>query len=191
MKNHLAIFASGSGTNADAIISYLSDKKTAVVSLIVTNKADAGVIHIAKKHHVPFLVISKEQMFDSGYLLAELQKHSVNWIILAGFLLMIPEYLVKVFENKMVNIHPALLPKFGGKGMYGMKVHESVIQAKEKESGITIHLVNEHYDEGGILFQAKTEILPSDTSEILAEKIHHLEYIYFPKTIEKYILSNI
>lgn len=187
MKNHLAIFASGSGTNADAIISYLSDKKTAEVSLIVTNKADAGVIQIAKKHHVPFLVISKEQMFDSGYLLAELQKHSLNWIILAGFLLMIPEYLVKVFENKMVNIHPALLPKFGGKGMYGKHVHQAVLEAKEQQSGISIHFVTEEYDEGKIIFQAETKIDDGETIESLEKKIHQLEHQHYPVIIEKLV----
>ena len=187
MKNHLAIFASGSGTNADAIISYLTDRKTAEVSLIVTNKTDAGVIQIAKKHQVPVLVINKEQMFDSGYFLAELQKHSVNWIILAGFLLLIPEYLVKAFESKMVNIHPALLPKFGGKGMYGKHVHQAVLDSKEQQSGISIHFVTEEYDEGKIIFQAETKIEEGESIETLEKKIHQLEHEHYPVIIEKLV----
>jgi len=187
VKNHLAIFASGSGTNADAIISYFQERKTAKVSLIVTNKAEAGVIQIANKHQVPVLVMNKEQMLDSAFLLGELQKYSIDWIILAGFLLMIPEFLVKAFKNKMVNIHPALLPKFGGKGMYGKRVHQAVLEAKEKKSGISIHHVTEEYDEGKVIFQAETDIQEGETIESLEKKIHQLEHQHYPIIIEKLI----
>ena len=187
MKNHLAIFASGSGTNAEAIILHFQNNQSIAISLIVTNKKDAGVIEIAKSHRVPVLVINKEQMSDSGFLLAELQKYSVNWIVLAGFLLMIPEYLVKAFENKMVNIHPALLPKFGGKGMYGRNVHSAVIEKGETESGITIHYVTEEYDEGKIIFQAETKIEKGETIESLEKKIHQLEHKNYPSIIEKLV----
>ena len=187
MKNYLAIFASGSGTNAEAILLHFQDKKLAEASLIITNNAEAGVNEVARKFNVPVLVMNKEQMNDAEFLLAELQKHSVNWIILAGFLLMIPEYLVKAFENKMVNIHPALLPKFGGKGMYGKRVHQAVLEAKEQKSGISIHFVTEEYDEGKIIFQAETKIEEGETIESLEKKIHQLEHQYYPVIIEKLV----
>lgn len=187
MKNHLAIFASGSGTNAEAILSYLRERNTAEVSLIVTNKAEAGVNEVAKKFNVPVLVMNKEQMNDAEFLLGELKKYSVDWIILAGFLLMIPAFLVKAFENKMVNIHPALLPKFGGKGMYGKRVHQAVLDAKEQQSGISIHYVTEEYDEGKIIFQTETNVERDETIESLEKKIHQLEHQHYPIIIEKLI----
>lgn len=187
MKNHLAIFASGSGTNAEAIILHFQNNESTEVSLIVTNKKDAGVIEIAKKHYIPVLVITKFQMSVPEMLMGILEKHSVNWIILAGFLLMIPEYLVKAFKNKMVNIHPALLPKFGGKGMYGKKVHSTVLEKGETESGITIHFVTEEYDEGKIIFQAETKIEKGETIESLERKIHQLEHKHYPVIIEKLV----
>jgi phosphoribosylglycinamide formyltransferase-1 len=189
VKNHLAIFASGSGTNAEAILLYLQEKKSAEVSLIVTNKAEAGVNQVAKKFNVPVLVMNKEQLNDAEFLLGELKKHSVNWIVLAGFLLMIPAYLVKAFENKMVNIHPALLPKFGGKGMYGKRVHQAVLEAKEQKSGISIHFVTEEYDEGKIIFQQETTIENGETIETLEKKIHQLEHQHYPVIIEKLIIQ--
>lgn len=191
MKNHLAIFASGSGTNAEAILSYLRERKTAEVSLIVTNKAEAGVNEVARKFNVPVLVMNKEQMNDSEFLLGELKKHSVDWIILAGFLLMIPAFLVKAYENKMVNIHPALLPKFGGKGMYGKHVHQAVLEAKEQKSGISIHFVTEEYDEGKIIFQAETTLENEETIESLEKKIHQLEHQHYPLIIEKLVKNEL
>lgn len=187
MKNHLAIFASGSGTNADAILSYLQERKTAVVSLIVTNKADAGVIQVARKYGVPVLIIRKDELNNPDFLLGELKKYSVDWIILAGFLLMIPAYLVKAYHQKMVNIHPALLPKFGGKGMYGSHVHQAVLDKGETESGITIHYVTEEYDEGKIIFQADTKIEKGETIASLEQKIHQLEHQHYPLIIEKLV----
>jgi phosphoribosylglycinamide formyltransferase-1 len=185
VKNHLAIFASGSGTNADAILTYLTEKNTAEVSVIVTNKSDAGVIQVAERFHVPVIILNKERLNDKQFLLGELQKYSVDWIVLAGFLLMIPPFLVHAFEKKMVNIHPALLPKFGGKGMYGKNVHNAVLEAGEKKSGITIHFVTEEYDEGKIIFQAETSLVDGETIESLEKKIHQLEHHHYPVIIEK------
>lgn len=184
-KTNIAIFASGSGTNAENIGNHFLDHQQICVSQILTNKADAFVLERAKKLNIPSSVFSKPDFQDSSFLQF---LESVDYIILAGFLWLIPEYLIKAFPNKIINIHPALLPKYGGKGMYGHHVHEAVIDAKEEESGITIHLVNEKYDEGEILFQAKCEINDQDTPESLASKIHELEQKHFPKVIEEYIL---
>lgn len=183
----MAIFASGSGTNTEAILSYLAGKNTAEVSVIVTNKSDAGVIRVAERFHVPVIILNKERLNDKVFLLGELQKYSVEWVVLAGFLLMIPPFLVHAFENKMVNIHPALLPKFGGKGMYGKNVHKAVLEAGEKKSGITIHFVTEKYDEGKIIFQSETDIDDGETIESLENKIHRLEHQHYPVIIEKLV----
>lgn len=188
VKIHLAIFASGSGTNANAIMQYFESHPKIKVALVVTNKPQAGVIGVAKKWNVPSLVINKQQLQDEEFLLGELKKHTVNWIILAGFMVMIPPFLVQAFNDKMINIHPALLPKFGGKGMYGRNVHEAVIKTGEKKSGITIHFVNEKYDEGKIIFQAETVIEPNETIESLEHKIHKLEHANYPSVIEKLVL---
>ncbi len=183
MKN-IAVFASGSGTNAQKIIDHFKAGTVARVALVVTNNPTAFVLERAKKAHIPTLLIDKKTFSESSQLLDELKKNEIDFIVLAGFLWLIPTYLIKAYPRKIVNIHPALLPKYGGKGMYGDKVHEAVIQNKETESGITIHYVNEHYDEGQIIFQAKCPVYLSDTTETLAEKIHQLEHTYFPVTIE-------
>lgn len=188
MKN-IVIFASGNGTNAENIIRYFKEKKIALIKGVITNNAKAGVIERAKKLDVPVTVIGKEALQDSGKLLADLKCWGTDLIVLAGFLKKIPDEVVAAFPNRIVNIHPALLPKYGGKGMYGMHVHEAVIENKESKSGITIHYVNEKYDDGAIIFQAETPVFENDTSESLAERIHKLEYVYFPQIIEKTLLN--
>ncbi len=182
---HIAIFASGAGSNARKIIEYFENKGLRIkVSLIVCNVPGAGVLEIAKEKGIPSLIINKADFTATGYV-ESLQNADINFIVLAGFLWKVPEVLVKAYPKAIINIHPALLPKYGGKGMYGARVHEAVIAAKEKESGITIHWVNEHYDEGAIIFQAKCSIDASDTAESLANKIHALEHAHFAPTIEK------
>jgi phosphoribosylglycinamide formyltransferase-1 len=183
-KKKIAIFASGSGSNAERIISYFADNKNVDFPFIISNKPDAYVHERAKKLKISSYTFNKFS-FENGDVLDLLYKSEVDYIILAGFLLKIPENLLKAYPDKIVNIHPALLPKYGGKGMYGMHVHNAVVESREKESGITIHYVNEYYDEGRIIFQAKCEIISSDTPQDVAEKIHALEYEYFPRVIEK------
>lgn len=178
----LIIFASGKGSNAQAIIDYFRDKNVKV-SLIVSNKADAGVLDIAKNEHIPFLIINK-QTINEALLLEQLQEQQPALIILAGFLWKVPDTVIRTFPNQIINVHPALLPKYGGKGMYGHHVHEAVIANSEKESGITIHYVNEHYDEGDIITQARCRVMSNDTPETLAHNIHKLEHYFFPRTIE-------
>ena len=185
-KINLAIFASGGGTNAENIIKYFASHPIISVKEVLSNKLDAGVHERARKLGVPSSTFSRPE-FKEGSFLNRLEE--VDYLILAGFLWLIPEYLVKAFPNRIINIHPALLPKFGGKGMYGHHVHQAVIDAQEKQSGITIHLVNEKYDEGRILFQTKCEVENDDTPESLAKKIHVLEYQHFPNVIEDYILD--
>ena len=180
----IAIFASGSGSNAENIATYFKVSSVAEVVLILTNKADAYVLERAKKLTLESVVFSSEQL-KSGELVNLLKDKGIDFIVLAGFLLKIPENLIAAFPNKIINIHPALLPKYGGKGMYGDAVHKAVVANKEKETGITIHYVNEHYDEGAIIFQAKCAVSESDTYEEVAHKIHQLEYEHFPRVIEK------
>ena len=179
----LIIFASGKGSNAQAIIDYFKENKKARVSLIVSNKADAGVLDIARREHIPFLVVDKTTLRET-LLLEQLLEHEPSLIVLAGFLWKIPDALIHAFPNKIVNIHPALLPSYGGKGMYGHNVHNAVIAAAEKESGITIHYVNEVYDSGNIIVQARCPVHGNDTADRLAARIHHLEHFYFPRSIE-------
>lgn len=183
MKN-IAILASGSGTNAEAIAKHLEHHSTLNIVLIASNKADAYVLQRAEKLGIESVVFSSSELRD-GNLLTVLKNYNIDYIILAGFLLKIPSSLIEAFPNKIVNIHPALLPKYGGKGMYGSYVHQSVIENREKESGITIHYVNENFDEGEIIFQASCPISSEDTPDSLAEGIHQLEHNHFPKTIEK------
>jgi phosphoribosylglycinamide formyltransferase 1 len=180
----IAIFASGSGSNAENIANYFSENSDVEISLILTNNPNAFVIERAKNLGIKSHIFSKSDFLENDDILHILHKNDINIIVLAGFLLKIPKNLIKAFPNKIVNIHPALLPKYGGKGMYGDKVHQSVIENKETESGITIHYVNEHYDEGEVIFQAKCEIAPTDTPNDLAAKIHELEYEHFPKVVE-------
>ena len=186
---NLAIFASGTGTNAARIIDYFRGSTQIKVSLIVCNKPGAGVLGVAERAGVPTLLIEKEPFFRGGAYVAALEEKKIDFIVLAGFLWKIPEALVKAYPGRIVNIHPALLPKYGGKGMYGQFVHEAVIAAGDKESGITIHYVDEHYDHGDPIRQVKVLIEPEDTPETLAKKIHLLEYEHFPKIIEEVILN--
>jgi phosphoribosylglycinamide formyltransferase-1 len=186
----IGIFASGEGTNAQRFIDYFKNSKDIAISLVITNNAKAGVIEKAKKADIPIMVIDRTTFYNSDKVVNEL-KEKIDFIVLAGFMWMVPENLIKIFHNKMVNVHPALLPSYGGKGMYGMHVHEAVIANKEKKSGITIHFVNENYDEGRIIFQQECEVNDRDSSESLSNKIHQLEYEYYPKTVEKLLLGNI
>jgi formyltetrahydrofolate-dependent phosphoribosylglycinamide formyltransferase len=182
---HIAIFASGAGTNARKIIEYFENKDLRIkVSLIVCNVQGAGVLEIAEEKGIPSLMINKSDFAANGYV-ESLKNAGIDFIVLAGFLWKVPEVLVRAYPKAIINIHPALLPKYGGKGMYGARVHEAVIAAGEKESGITIHWVNEHYDEGAIIFQAKCSIDANETADSLANKIHALEHGHFAPTIEK------
>ncbi|MFA6150856.1 MAG: phosphoribosylglycinamide formyltransferase [Chitinophagaceae bacterium] len=183
----LILFASGKGSNAQAIIRYFHKSNLASVTLIVCNNANAGVLDIAKVHNIPFLIIDK-QTFQEKLMLEQLREHHPDLIVLAGFLWKIPDHLLKEFPDKIINIHPALLPKFGGKGMYGQKVHEAVLAAGETETGITIHFVNENYDEGAHIVQAFCRLALSDTPIVVAEKVSKLEQAFYPKTIE-YLLN--
>lgn len=189
-KINIAVFASGTGTNAANIIQYFKQKKTATVALIVTNNSNAGVLKIAEANKIDALIIQKENFFKGDAYLPELKKHQINFIVLAGFLWKIPSAIIKAYRNNIINIHPALLPKHGGKGMYGNFVHEAVLSAKEKESGITIHFVDEFYDNGKTIFQTTCPVYENDTTETLANRIHQLEYKYFPKVIEELIKKN-
>lgn len=189
MKKNLVILASGNGSNAENIANYFSDNEEVNVLSIATNKEDAGVISRAEKLEIPVLFFKKADLLDPTKLTALLKKMNPDLIILAGFLLQVPDHFIEAFINKIVNIHPALLPKFGGKGMYGMNVHEAVKEAEEKETGITIHYVNENYDEGEIIFQATTELEPSDQPADIATKIHALEHEHFPKVIDTILKS--
>lgn len=189
-NNHrLAIFASGTGSNAAKIIDYFKNNTHIVIALIVSNKKEAGVLKIAEQNNIPTLIIEKENFFKGNAYVNDLEKHTITFIVLAGFLWKVPQQLINSFPNKIINIHPALLPKYGGKGMYGHFVHQAVIQNKEKQSGITIHFVNEKYDEGKHIFQATCNVDENDTPEILAKKIQLLEHKHFPEQIEK-ILAN-
>lgn len=185
--NRIAILASGSGSNAENIVNYFMDSQGVKTVLFATENPKAFVIERAKKLGVNCEVFSMDT-FRNGDFINVLNSYKVDFIILAGFLKLVPEYLINAYPNKIVNIHPALLPKYGGKGMYGNKVHEAVIANKEVESGITIHYVNNNYDEGGIIFQAKCSIDKNDTPETLAQKIHKLEYEHYPKVIESILL---
>lgn len=187
--DNIAIFASGSGSNAENIIRHFNGGHTASVKLVVCNKENAQVLERAGKLNVPSVVMQKEELTcgNPQKLLSLLDKYHINIIVLAGYLLKIPQELTMEYKDRIINIHPALLPKFGGKGMYGMNVHRAVIEAGEKESGITIHLVDAVYDNGKILFQASCPVIPTDTPESLADKIHALEKEHFPAVIENYI----
>jgi phosphoribosylglycinamide formyltransferase 1 len=184
----IVLFASGSGTNAENIIRHFKATKTASVEAVFTNKADAQVIQRAEKYQVPSQVFSKNDL-ETGKVLQEINIIQPNLIVLAGFLLKFPETIVAAYPDKIINIHPALLPKYGGKGMYGMHVHQAVVENKESKTGITIHYVNENYDEGNIIFQKEVAVLISDTPEVVAAKIHELEQDHFPAVIEKLITN--
>ncbi len=183
----IIIFASGTGTNAKAIIEHFKANKKANVSLIVSNNKDAGVLDIARGEEIPFLIIDRKT-FHETLIIEQMADFRPSLIVLAGFLWKVPEAIINAFSGKIINIHPALLPAYGGKGMYGHNVHDAVINAKEKESGITIHFVNEDYDKGNTILQARCSIAAGDTPDLLAKKIHRLEHFYFPRVIE-YLLS--
>jgi phosphoribosylglycinamide formyltransferase-1 len=181
----IAIFASGNGTNAENIISHLKTISNVQisVSLIVTDKENAGIHDVALKNNIPIFVIPKSDINVGAEILKHLKKHQIEFIVLAGYLKKVPAIILQAYERNVINIHPALLPKYGGKGMYGKRVHEAVIENKESESGITIHYVDEIYDNGEIILQEKCNVLSTDTKETLAEKIHHLEYKHYPEVI--------
>ena len=185
----LAILASGNGTNAQQISEYFADNEHVNVECIIYNRKDAYVAERAKQLGIPAVYFGKKDFFENGNVLSYLQKHNIDWVILAGFLWLVPRDILAAFPNRIINIHPALLPKYGGKGMYGHHVHEAVIANHEKESGITIHIVDHHYEQGTILFQGSCPLTESDTPDTLAAKIHLLEKEYFPKVIEKTILG--
>jgi phosphoribosylglycinamide formyltransferase-1 len=185
----IVIFASGSGTNAENIIKHFKSTNTGTVVSVFTNNPNAKVIDRAIKYHLSTEIFSKDEL-NEGLVLQKINAIQPDLIVLAGFLLKFPESIVELYPNKIINIHPALLPKYGGKGMYGMNVHRAVVENKEKETGITIHYVNENYDEGNIIFQKKAPLLVTDTPEVVAEKIHELEQKYFPSVVEEVLISN-
>ncbi len=189
MKN-IAIFASGSGTNAENIINYFSNRNSAKVVVVFSNRSDAFVLERAAKLNVPTEIFDRQQFYTSSIVPDMLKKYKVDLIVLAGFLWLVPKNILESFRGRIINIHPALLPLYGGKGMYGERVHEAVISNREKESGITIHFVNERYDEGDIIFQARCPVKPDDSPDSLASRIHELEYRHFPVVIEQ-VLSGI
>lgn len=183
----IAVFASGSGTNAENLIRYFNDADDARVVLVMTNKPGAGVVGRAEALGVPVRVFNPAELNDNEGVRGILSGLGIDYIVLAGFLLKIPSILIREWNGRIINIHPALLPKYGGKGMYGHHVHRAVIDAGERESGISIHLVNENYDEGSVLFQAQCPVSADDTPESLAERVHELEYRYFPAVVKEQI----
>lgn len=183
MRN-IAIFASGSGTNAENIIKYFSNKNSAQVSLVLSNKRQATVLKRAEALNIRTLFFDHKEFYVTGKVLRYLTLYKIDLVVLAGFLWLVPENIVEQYSGRLINIHPALLPAYGGKGMYGDAVHKAVIENKEKESGITVHYVNRKYDEGDIIFQKKLKISATDTPESLATKIHSLEYLHYPQIIE-------
>ena len=178
----IVVFASGSGTNAENIIKYFAEKRTATVAMVLTNNPLAMVVDKAQKLGVESVIFSKTEL-NEGLVLQKINTIEPDLIILAGFLLKFPQAIIQDYPNKVINIHPALLPKYGGKGMYGMHVHEAVVENKEKESGITVHYVNEQYDEGAIIAQKKIVVLGTDTADVVAAKIHDLEQRFFPEIV--------
>lgn len=188
-KKRIAVFASGNGTNAEKIFDYFKEHEKIEVSLLLTNKPDAPVIGRAGKYKIPVVIFNRDTFYDTNEIPELLLSKSIDLVVLAGFMWLVPPGLVRSFPDQIVNIHPALLPKYGGKGMYGGYVHEAVIAAGEKESGITIHYVNEKYDEGNIIFQTKCAVDIEDTPDQLASKIHQLEHRFYPKVINDLLLN--
>lgn len=186
-KHNIALFASGSGTNAEAILKHFAGHPAVSVVALLSNNPQAYALERAKKFNIPTLVFTRAQFRDTPEVLNWLKEKKVTHIVLAGFLWLVPAHIIGAYAGRIINIHPALLPKFGGKGMYGMRVHEAVKKAGEKETGITIHLVNEYYDDGKILLQARTALNGTETPEQIAAKVHELEYRHYPDVIEKWI----
>jgi len=185
----IAIFASGQGTNAKNIIEYFKGNNQLCIGLIVSSHPKAGVLEVAAKAGIPSLELDKKEYYGSGdSLRRSLKAYAIDGIVLAGFLWLVPSYLLEKYENGIINIHPALLPKYGGKGMYGMRVHQTVWANRDSTTGITIHEVNARYDEGKILFQASCPVSPLDTPDEIAKKVHQLEYTHYPKVIEEYFI---
>lgn len=188
MKQNIAILASGSGSNAENIIRYFKGNETISVRLVISNRNDALVLERAKRLEVPFEVFLRDEWQQGGVnVLAALRKYNIDFVVLAGFLAHVPDAILHTYPNKIINIHPSLLPKYGGKGMYGDHVHRAVVASGDTESGITIHYLNERYDEGEVILQVTCPVLPEDTAEDVAAKVHALEYEYYPRVIEKVI----
>ena len=185
----IVIFASGSGSNAENIHHYFSENDAIEISGFITNNKKAKVLERAKRLEIESAVFNRADFLEEAFLKHPLLKN-IDLIVLAGFLWKVPDYLIAAYPNKIINIHPALLPKYGGKGMYGMNVHNAVVENKETETGISIHFVNENYDEGAIIFQARTPVLKTDTPDDVVTKIHELEFEHFPKIIEKVLFKN-
>lgn len=187
--NRIAIFASGNGSNAENIMNYFATSDKVNVALILTNNKEAFVIKRAQNHDTPCYVFSSKELRETDIVRRKLADYKIDFIVLAGFLLMIPLSILKAYPGRIINIHPALLPKYGGKGMYGDFVHAAVCKSGDKETGISIHYVNERYDEGAVIFQARCNVTKQDTPETIAKKVHELEYRYYPEIIEKVILG--
>lgn len=185
MQHKIAIFLSGSGSNARNICQFFENHTTIEVGLLLTNKENSGAKSISEDFGIPYFTFTKDEFYDADFFIPVLEKHQIDTVILAGFLWLIPDYLLQKFPDRIINIHPALLPKYGGKGMHGMHVHKAVFDNKEKETGITIHLCNLEYDKGEILFQAQVAIDETDTPETIANKVLGLEHLYFPRVIEE------
>lgn len=180
---HIAIFASGNGTNAEKIFQEFQNDQEIEVSLVLTNNPSAGVISKAERYAIPVEVFNRKRFYETTEIVDTLKDKDISLVVLAGFLWLLPISLINAFPDQIINIHPALLPKYGGKGMYGMKVHEAVLNAQERESGITIHYINENYDEGKIIFQQKCDISKTDTAEDIAKKVQQLEHLHYPEVI--------
>lgn len=185
MSKNIAIFASGNGTNAENIIRYFQNSELVNVELVLANKETAFVLERARSLNVPFAYMGKAEWTEGTAVLSLLEDRKIDFIVLAGFLARVPDCILHAYPNKIINIHPSLLPRFGGKGMYGDRVHEAVVAAGEAETGITIHYLNERFDEGEIVVQYKCPVLPQDTAADVAKKVHALEYEYYPKVIDR------
>ena len=188
---YIALFCSGSGSNAEKIIEYFKNRQDIRVKILLANNPKAYALTRAENLGVRTRVFTKEEFYQTANIVEFLKSEGISWVVLAGFLWLIPKNLIAAYPNNIINIHPALLPKYGGKGMYGRFVHEAVVNSQDKESGITIHLVNENYDEGKILFQARCPILPSDSPEGVAKKVLSLEHLHFPEVIDKTIRNSL
>jgi phosphoribosylglycinamide formyltransferase-1 len=186
MRN-IAIMASGSGTNAENVIEYFSNKNSAKVTFVLSNKRDAFVLERAAKYKIRSVFFDRKEFFVTGKVLRYLLLYKIDFVVLAGFLWLIPKNILEQYKGRIINIHPALLPQYGGKGMYGERVHRAVLENHDKESGITIHYVNEFYDKGDIIFQARCKVDPTDTPDSLAEKVHALEYLHYPRIIDNIV----